>query len=129
MTRRRVYQYAAVALFAIEVLIATKLKHLSFVRSSLGDVLVTMLLYCLALGVRDFERRRLSVAIFVLACLVEAAQYLHLAQALGLAPGSVLRVMLGDSFSWADIACYFVGCVAAWAIDRALVFRLAPVVH
>lgn len=119
MSRRRGYLLGAVALFLIEVLIATKLAHWGFVRSSLGDVLVTMLLYCAVLAVRDFERLRLALAIFVFACLIEAAQYLHLAQALGLAPGSALRIMLGDSFSWADIACYFAGCVVALAIDRA----------
>jgi hypothetical protein len=117
---RRGYLVCAVVLFLTEVLIATKLSHWGFVRSSLGDVLVTMLLYCAALALRDFERRRLSLAIFVFACLIEVAQYLHLAQALGLKPGSVLRVMIGDSFSWADIGCYFAGCVMALALDRGL---------
>lgn len=117
-SRRRGYLLCAVALFLIEVLIATRLSHWGFVRSSLGDVLVTMLLYCAALAVRDFERKRLSLAIFVLACLIEGGQYLHLAAALGLKPGSVLRVVIGDSFSWSDIVCYFAGCVLALAVDR-----------
>ena len=109
-SRRRGYALCAVALFLIEVLIATKLSHWSFVRSSLGDVLVTMLL--------DFERRRLALAVFGFACLIEVAQFLHLAPALGLKPGSVLRIMIGDSFSWADIACYFAGCALALVLDR-----------
>lgn len=117
-SRRRGYALCAVALFLIEVLIATKLSHWSFVRSSLGDVLVTMLLYCAALAVRDFERRRLALAVFGFACLIEVAQFLHLAPALGLKPGSVLRIMIGDSFSWADIACYFAGCALALVLDR-----------
>ncbi|HYQ15053.1 MAG TPA: DUF2809 domain-containing protein [Polyangiaceae bacterium] len=117
MKRRRVYLLCAVALFAIEVLIATKLSHWGFVRSSLGDVLVTMLLYCLALAFADFERVRLAAAIFVFSCAVEAAQYFQLAQALGLAPGSVARIVIGDSFSWADICCYLAGCVAALGLD------------
>jgi hypothetical protein len=124
MKRRRVYLSCAIALFAIEVLIATKLSHLGFVRSSLGDVLVTMLLYCAALAIRDFERVRLAAAVFAFSCLVEAAQYFQLAPALGLAPGSVLRVMIGDSFSLADVACYLAGCAVALAADRAAL-RLA----
>jgi hypothetical protein len=117
--RRQIYWLCALGLFLVEVLIATKLAHLGFVRSSLGDVLVTMLLYCLALGVRDFDRLRLALAVFAFACGIEAAQYLELAQALGLERGSVLRVMIGDSFSWADIACYLAGCVVAFAVDHA----------
>jgi len=120
MSRRRGYLLCAVALFAIEVLIATKLRHWSFVRSSLGDVLVTMLLYCAALAIRDFDRWRLALATFVFACAIETAQYLHLAQALGLAPGSILRVVIGDSFSWGDIGCYLAGCVIALGVDRAI---------
>jgi hypothetical protein len=116
--RRRVYLACAVALFLVEVLIATKLRHLGFVRASLGDVLVTMLLYCAALAVRDFDRVRLSLAVFAFACLVELSQYWHLAEALGLKPGSVLRIMLGDSFSWGDIVCYLSGCLLALAVDR-----------
>jgi hypothetical protein len=118
MSRRRGYLLCAVALFLVEVLIATKLSHWSFVRSSLGDVLVTMLLYCAALAVRELERWRLSLAIFGFACLIELSQYLHLAQALGLPPGSALRIVLGDSFSLADIVCYFAGCALALAVDR-----------
>jgi len=123
MPRRRGYLLGAVALFVIEVVIATKLSHWGFVRSSLGDVLVTMLLYCAALAVRDFERVRLALAIFGFACAVEAAQYLHLAQALGLEPGSALRIMLGDSFSWGDVACYFAGCLIALVVDLATIDR------
>src|SRR5262245_57888945 len=117
MPRRRIYLLLALGLFAVEVSIATVLKHYSFVRYSMGDVLVTALLYCLALSVRSFERLRLSAAVFGFACLVELAQYVQLAQRLGLAKGSVLRVVIGDAFEWSDILCYLVGCVLACATD------------
>jgi Protein of unknown function (DUF2809) len=117
MNRRYVYRVLALFLFAVEVLIATKLSHLPFVRGSLGDVLVTMLLYFAALAFRDFERWRLAATVFALACLIEGAQYLHLAQALGLAEGSVLRVVIGDTFQWADILCYLIGTALALALD------------
>jgi glycopeptide antibiotics resistance protein len=117
MSRRRVYLLVAVALFALEVLIATELKHFRFVRYSLGDVLVTMLLYCLALALRDFERWRLAAIGFGFACSIEVAQYLQLAQRLGLAKGSALRIAIGDAFEWTDIACYFAGSVLAFTVD------------
>jgi Protein of unknown function (DUF2809) len=117
MNRRYVYLSLALFLFAVEVLIATKLAHWAFVRGSVGDVLVTMLLYFAALALGDFERWRLATFVFGFACLTEVAQYLGLAEALGLAKGSVLRVIIGDTFQWADIGCYFIGTALALGLD------------
>ena len=117
MKRRTSYLLLTIALFGVEVLIAAKLSHFGFVRGSLGDVLVTMLLYCAALSFRDFERWRLAAVVFGGGCLTEFTQYLHLAQALGLEKGSVLRIISGDSFQWSDILCYFVGCAVALGLD------------
>ena len=117
MPPRRAYLLVALALLLVEVLIATKLSHYRFVRSSLGDVLVTPLVYFAVLAVRELDRVRLAVAVLAFACLVEATQYLSLAQMLGLKPGSPLRIVLGDAFSWGDIACYAVGCAVAVALD------------
>jgi hypothetical protein len=114
---RATYLVIAVTLFCIEVLIATRLSHWGFVRGSLGDVLVTGLVYCVVLAVRDFDRLRLASSVFVFACLVEVAQYLHVAAALGLTKGGALHIAVGDSFDWTDIACYFVGCLASFVID------------
>lgn len=122
---RATYLVLALALFATEVVIATALQHWPFVRGSLGDVLVTSLVYCTALAIRDFERLRLGVGVFLFACLVESAQYFHVAAALGLAKGSALRIAIGDSFQWGDIVCYFVGCVVTFVIDTAVWRRLS----
>ena len=40
------YFLIAVAIFLVEILIATKLKDIFFIRAYLGDVLVVMLMYC-----------------------------------------------------------------------------------
>jgi len=118
MSRKNWYRVLAGALFAVEVLIATKLAHWTFVRWSLGDVLATAWLYCAVLALGDVPRRALALGVFVFACLLEFAQGLQLAQALGLDRGSVLRILLGDSFSWSDIACYLVGTLVALSLDR-----------
>jgi len=129
MSFRNWYRVLALSLFAVEVLIATKLAHWTFVRWSLGDVLATAWLYCAALSLREFPRRWLALGVFVFACLLEFAQGLQLAQTLGLARGSVLRIMLGDSFSWGDIACYLVGTALALAVDGLLTRSVVPQVN
>jgi hypothetical protein len=110
----------AVLLFGGEVLIATRFAHSGFVRSSLGDVLVVILVFCLLQAVRTFERVRAAVGVFVFAGAVELSQYFHLARWLGLPRGSVLRIALGDTFQWGDLLCYLVGCVIAVALDVAV---------
>jgi Protein of unknown function (DUF2809) len=118
MRSKRFYLALALALFLVEVLIATKLKNLGFVRGSLGDFLVVGLVYFAVQGVRKFRPVPLGLGVFVFACMVEFSQGLHLAERLGLRPGSVLQIVLGSVFSWSDIAMYLLGCIAAVALDR-----------
>ncbi len=117
MARRTWYRVLSLAIFVVEVLIATVWAHLGFVRSSLGDVLVVMLLYCLALSLREFRRGALAGVVFVFACAVEVSQYFHLASVLHFKPNSVGWIILGSSFQWTDILCYLTGCAVALFAD------------
>ncbi|MGK6343459.1 DUF2809 domain-containing protein [Chryseobacterium sp. DT-3] len=105
------YLLLTIAIFLIEVLIATKLAHIFFVRAYLGDVIVVMLLYTF---VRTFVRindERLILGILIFSCIVEFAQYFTVAEKLGFRPGSVMYIVIGNSFSWIDILCYAAGCL------------------
>ncbi|WP_042722796.1 DUF2809 domain-containing protein [Flavobacterium sp. B17] len=106
------YVLLSILLFLTEVLIATVFKDIFFVRAYLGDVIVVILLYTL---VKSFviikENRKLILGIFMFSCIVEGAQYFNIADKLGFQPGSIMYVVVGNSFSWVDIACYAVGCL------------------
>lgn len=65
------YFLIAVAIFLVEILIATKLKDIFFIRAYLGDVLVVMLMYCFIRAFFDLEARKLIVGIFIFSCLIE----------------------------------------------------------
>lgn len=107
-------------LFLVEVLIATLLKHIFFVRAYLGDVIVVILFYTL---VKSFfiikDDRKLIAGIFIFSCLVEWAQYFNIADKLGLSPGSIMYIIVGNSFSWVDIACYAAGCLLLLPLVKA----------
>ncbi|MBN1612784.1 MAG: DUF2809 domain-containing protein [Polyangiaceae bacterium] len=118
MHGRRRYALFTLLLFASEVLIATRLADVPFVRGSLGDVLVVMLLYCLVLSLREVNRLRLAAAVFLFAVAVELAQCFDVARRLSFSPGSVGSIVLGSTFQWTDLLCYFVGCAGALALDR-----------
>ena len=116
----------ALLVFAVEVFIATRLPHVSWVRAYLGDVLVVVLLYAMIRSVLRINDYLVLLAVFVFACGIEIAQYFHVAEGLGYVRGDVMYTVIGNTFSWGDIVCYAVGCIATGVIvllSRAL-FRI-----
>ncbi|MNT40262.1 hypothetical protein D3C72_1765670 [compost metagenome] len=107
----------AIAIFLVEVLIATKLKDWFFVRAYLGDVFVVMLMYYFIKAFFDFEPIKLIIGIFIFSCLIEFLQYFHFAEVLGFKDNRLMMIVLGNSFSWLDILCYFAGCVILFLIE------------
>lgn len=105
------YLLASIFIFLIEVLIATKLKDIFFVRAYLGDVIVVMLLYTLVKSFFRVSNKKLILGILIFSCVVEFAQYFNIAEKLGFRPGSLMYIVIGNSFSWIDILCYAVGCL------------------
>jgi DNA integrity scanning protein DisA with diadenylate cyclase activity len=104
------YFLIAIAIFLTEILIATKLKDIFFVRAYLGDVFVVMLMYYFIRAFFDFEPVKLIVGIFIFSCLIEFLQYFHFGELLGFKDNRIMMIVLGNSFSWIDILCYLSGC-------------------
>lgn len=105
------YLLISVFIFLIEVLIATELKDIFFVRAYLGDVIVVMLLYTLIKSFFRVNNEKLILGILIFSCLVELAQYFNIAEKLGFREGSLMYIVIGNSFSWIDILCYVAGCL------------------
>lgn len=108
----------AIAIFLVEVLIATKLKDWFFVRAYLGDVFVVMLMYYFIKAFLEINSTKLIVGIFIFSCLIEFAQYFHFAELLGFKDNRLMMIVLGNSFSWIDIFCYLAGCVILFVITK-----------
>ena len=112
---RLIYAVLFCLLLLTEVLIALFV-HDNFIRPYIGDVLVTLLL-CSFL--RIFFPRGIALlpfCVFLFATAVEIAQYFDFVALLGL-KSRFLSVLLGRTFSWADILCYAVGCLIGFAVD------------
>jgi len=106
------YFVSTLLLFLLEVLIATKLKDIFFVRAYLGDVIVVMLIYTFIKSFFEIKNnQKLILGIFIFSCLVEFAQHFNVAEKLGFQPGSLMYIVIGNSFSWIDILCYAAGCL------------------
>lgn len=110
------YKYFAISivLFIIEVLIATKFKKIEWLRAYFGDVLVVILIYTFIQTFFNFDKIKTIIGVFIFACAIEFAQYFHFAEILGLKENKIAMIVLGNSFSWIDIACYALGCFSVF---------------
>lgn len=117
MDLRVVYGVAAALIFAIEVAIAAGAIGGGFVRGSVGDILVIVLIYC---GLRVFSLAPARAAALATAAgfVAEALQYVHMADLLGLQEGSVPYILLGNTFSASDLVMYLIGGALALIMDR-----------
>lgn len=109
MKKRILYIAGFIILTFIEVLIALYV-HDSFVRPYLGDVLVIWVLYCLVRAFIPNGMRRLPLYLFLMGIAAEVLQYFKLVRLLGLEGNPFLRILLGSTFDFKDIACYGTGC-------------------
>jgi len=114
-----VYSILTIAIFIVEVLIATVFKDWFFVRAYLGDVIVVMLIYTFILTFFKIENKQILIlGIFIFSVFIEFLQYLGIADVLKLKPGSIAHIVVGSSFSWIDILCYAAGCLFLWVLPN-----------
>ena len=108
------------SLLAAEICIALFVND-TFVRPYVGDMLVTLLLCCLCRVIVPTSVRLLPVYVFIFAACVEIGQYFDLVALLGLSGNMILSIALGRTFSWMDLICYAVGCLAGFLLDQLII--------
>lgn len=111
-----VYAVLAISLFATEVFIALAIPATSFIRHSLGDMLVVILIYFTVKTFIDIDAKKLAVATCLFAFLIEFTQYFQVLNHLNVT-NRFIRIILGTSFSFGDLLMYFLGSIAAYLID------------
>ncbi|EGU35951.1 hypothetical protein VII00023_08929 [Vibrio ichthyoenteri ATCC 700023] len=112
-------RYAVIALCWLVVLVNIALfVDDTFIRPTLGDVLVVVWLYYTIRSVVDFPARWLVLVTVMIAYMVEFAQYLKVPALLGLEPGSPLSIILGATFDWLDLLAYSAGAIMCWLVSR-----------
>lgn len=115
--RRLCYAVAFVILLLVEIFIALFVRD-KFIRPYFGDVLVTVLLCCLFRVFFPKGVAALPIYVFGFATLVEIAQYFQIVELLGFENNALISTLVGTSFSFIDLVCYGVGCLAFWVIEK-----------
>jgi len=117
--RRIIYVAIFCSLLIVELCIALFV-HDAFVRPYVGDMLVTLLLCCMCRVILPDKIRLLPVFVFLFAACVEIGQYFDVVALMGLTDNRFLSIALGRTFSWMDLVCYAIGCVAAFGLDEVI---------
>lgn len=117
LTFNKKYFYFTIILFLIEVCIAVFVNE-NFIRPFIGDVLVVILLYCLAKSFWKIPSSILALLVFVFACIIEILQYFNFVNILGLQNYKILAIALGNTFDWKDIIAYAIGAITVVLLEN-----------
>jgi Protein of unknown function (DUF2809) len=118
----RPYFIAAALLFLTEVFIALYVKD-AFIRPYIGDLLVVILIYCIVKSCLNISVSKAAICVLLFSYTVEVLQYLKIVEVLHLQGSKLARVIIGTSFSWADILAYTLGIGVVLVLEKVLANR------
>ena len=119
MKKRFGYAIAFLVLLITEILIALFVRD-DFIRPYGGDILVTVLICAAVRILFPTGIRLLPLWVFLFAAAVEIGQYFDFVTLLGLGNITFFRILLGSTFSVADLICYAAGCLLFWIGEKAI---------
>ncbi|MBC3757435.1 DUF2809 domain-containing protein [Hyunsoonleella sp. SJ7] len=116
----KTYLLITTLLFIIEALIAIYLKT-GFIRYTIGDFLVVILIYCCFKSFLKVDSIKLAIAVFLFALCIELLQLLNILSLLGMEHNQTAILLLGSTFHVSDVAAYFLGVITFLIIDINLI--------
>lgn len=116
----KIYNKSFFILFLVilwtEILIATVFKS-TILRPVFGDFLVVILIYSFFRAMIKVNPLILGISVLILACLIEAGQFINIRDAMGLKKNFITDAFLGSSFDWWDILAYSLGVITILSVD------------
>ncbi len=110
------YFISFIILFITEVLIA---KYATgFLRHTIGDVLVVILLYCF---IKSFIKASINKTLLLVLIVAFIVEFLQLSNLQNIYPKKfeqIFKIILGTSFSIIDLFAYLTGIVIIYLIER-----------
>ncbi|MFD2725569.1 ribosomal maturation YjgA family protein [Hyunsoonleella rubra] len=120
MKVNKTYLLLAILLFISEALIAIYLK-IGFIRHTVGDFLVVILIYCFFKSFLKVDSIKLAIAVFLFALCIELLQLLNILSLLGMEHNQTAILLLGSTFHVSDVAAYILGVITFLIIDINLI--------
>ena len=99
----------------IEILIS---KTSGFIRHTIGDYVVVILLYYLVKSVCNIKAIKLGIYILAFAYLVECLQLINFVNLIGLTQNKTANIIIGNTFSIGDLVAYTLGIITVLFIEN-----------
>ena len=119
LTFHKNYFLLTLLIFFIEIGIALYIND-TFIRPYLGDVLVVILLYCFVKTFFKVPVITTALLVLLFSFIVELLQFLNIVKIIGLEHYKIARIVIGTSFSWADLVCYTAGIGIVLLVENQL---------
>lgn len=119
LTFHKNYFLLTLLIFFIEIGIALYIND-TFIRPYLGDVLVVILLYCFVKTFFKVPVITTALLVLLFSFIVELLQFLNIVKIVGLEHYKIARIVIGTSFSWADLVCYTAGIGIVLLVEKQL---------
>lgn len=111
------YLIISILLLITEILIALFAKD-QFIRPIFGDYLATILLTYILATFLKIEFNKIVILALGISYAIEVAQYIHILELLYLDKIKILKILLGNSFSWTDMLAYTLGTITVLTIHN-----------
>lgn len=106
-------------LLIIEVAIAVFIKE-GFIRSTFGDFLVVMLIYCFVNSIIKAKHIYIALGVLIFAYVIEFLQLFQLLKTLNLQDNKILATVFGNTFQMSDLIFYTLGVLTILIIEYKL---------
>ena len=101
--------FVSAMLFVVTDFLLINRMHDAIIRPYGGDLIWGVFLYCLVRSFVSGPAKQMAIGVLLFCYAEEVLQYFHLADRLGFIRPSLMRTLIGTSFSWVDMLCYTLG--------------------
>lgn len=115
----KTYTFLFLVIFSMEVLIAKYLTH-GFIRYTLGDYLVVILLYCFFKSFIETSSIKIALGVLIFAFVIEFLQFINLLEMLNLNNNQLAKLILGSTFHVSDLIAYTLGIITVLIVEYTL---------
>lgn len=115
----KTYFILFIILFIIEVCIAYFLKT-GFIRHTVGDFLVVIMLYCLLKSFLSIKPMQLGLIVLIIAFIVEFMQLTSFLEWFNLQDNNMAKIIFGSTFHVSDLIAYTLGIITTLIIENKL---------
>jgi hypothetical protein len=111
------YFVLAILLVVTDFLLINRL-HDAVIRPYGGDLIWGIFLYCVVRSFVNGPVKQMAICVLLFCYAEEILQYFHLADLLGCTKPSLMRTLIGTSFSWLDLLCYTLGIGVVLILEK-----------